>query len=72
MMDIIEAKNILAHKLLYDGKEYKMSIASISDDRSRVAINPFVKEVPGTVFVSGTVEIVLKESKLMAIHHLAE
>ena len=72
MMEIIEAKNIFAHRLLYEGNEYKMSIASISDDHMSIEINPYVQDVPGTVFVSGTVEIVLKEDKIMAIHHLAE
>lgn len=73
MVDVvIKAKSILAHRVLYNGAEYKMSIAHISDDGKYVGIEPYVKEVPGTIFVSGTVEILLKEGRFLAVHHLAE
>lgn len=65
-MRVIEAKSIFAHRLLYNGHQYDMSIAQITDDGLNISISPFVKEVPGTIFVSGTVRISLKDGKILA------
>lgn len=50
-------KRILAHKIIYGDKTYKLSVATIDGNRV-VSITPFEKEVPGTIFISGTVQLV--------------
>lgn len=47
-------KRILAHKIIYADKEYRMAIATITDS-GEVVIESFEKEIPSTVFISGTV-----------------
>lgn len=47
-------KRIFAHKIIYGGKEYRMSVATIKDN-GEVIIDTFEKEIPSTVFISGTV-----------------
>lgn len=49
---------VLAHKILFDGAEHRLSVAEISDDRQQVKVEPFVEETHSTVFVPGTVEII--------------
>ena len=48
---------VLAHNIKYKGREYGLSVAEISADGKDVAIQPYVREIAGTVFVNGTVEI---------------
>ncbi|MDE5567548.1 MAG: hypothetical protein K2J12_03805 [Muribaculaceae bacterium] len=47
-------KRILAHKIIYADKEYHMAVATITDS-GEVIIEAFEKEIPATVFISGTV-----------------
>ena len=47
-------KRILAHKIIYADKEYRMAVATITAS-GEVIINSFEKEIPSTVFISGTV-----------------
>ena len=47
-------KRILAHKILYADKEYRMSVATITHDNI-VTIRPYEKETEATVFIPGTV-----------------
>ena len=49
-------KRILAHKIIYADKEYRMAVATITDS-GEVIINSFEKEIPSTVFISGTVRL---------------
>lgn len=48
-------KSILAHHIILDGADFRMSVARFSDDFSSVEIFPFRQETAGTVFVEGTV-----------------
>lgn len=57
-MAFIDDRKILAHKVVYEGKTYAMSVAEISPDGKKLTVNPFERECAGTVFVSGTVEAV--------------
>jgi len=50
---------VLAHKIIYKGMEHYLSVAEISDDRGSVKITPFVSETHSTVFVPGTLEIIM-------------
>ncbi len=50
------AKHILAHKIIYRGKEYTMSVATIENNRV-TAIKPFERETASTVFISGNVRL---------------
>lgn len=49
-------ERVLAHRIIYKGKEYPMSVAGI-DEQGKVEIVPFSGETPGTIFVNGTIEI---------------
>lgn len=62
----MKIKSILAHRMIYQGKEYKMCIAQISSDGNSIVFSPFVKEIPGTVFVSGTVILSIKDGGIEA------
>lgn len=46
----------MAHRIIYNGKEYPLSVAAI-DTRGEVSITPFEREIPGTLFVNGTIEL---------------
>lgn len=46
----------MAHKIIYKGKEYPMSVAGI-DTHGEVSVAPFEREIPGTVFVNGTIRL---------------
>lgn len=61
-------KRILAHKIIYKGIEYDMSVAEIEDGEV-VKIEPFESETASTVFVSGVVEIKMTDGKLELIRH---
>lgn len=52
-------RRILAHTIIYRGKTYRLSVADIWHDEKgwHVAITPFERETPGTIFRSGTIEI---------------
>lgn len=49
-------KRILAHKIIYKGHIYKMSVVSLVDDKI-VSILPFKKETAETIFYSGTLDL---------------
>ncbi len=49
---------ILAHKIVFEGREYPLSLLEISEDRSRISITPFAGETHSTVFVDGKVEVI--------------
>lgn len=49
-------RSVLAHTIVYQGREYPMSIASISPE-GEVTITPFTSEVHSTVFISGRVRL---------------
>ena len=49
-------RSVLAHTIVYEGREYPMSIASITPD-GRVTIVPFTVETHSTVFISGRVKL---------------
>ncbi|MCC8118857.1 MAG: hypothetical protein LIP09_08970 [Bacteroidales bacterium] len=55
-------QRILAHKIIYEGREYPLSIAEISPDGRSVTITPFLKETPATTFHSGIIELYHDES----------
>ncbi|MDE6160698.1 MAG: hypothetical protein K2F77_03470 [Muribaculaceae bacterium] len=48
-------KRALAHRVVYRGKEYRLSVVDISD--GSVRIEPFREETPATAFVNGTLEV---------------
>lgn len=50
-------KRILAHRIIYEGETYRMSIAVIDEITGTVRIEPFVNETYSTIFVSGTIKI---------------
>lgn len=50
------ARQILAHTIIYRGKEYRMALARIADDGS-VSITPFDRETHSTEFINGRVHI---------------
>lgn len=50
----------LAHKVVFEGREYKMSIAELTDD-GHLIIKPYSSEVHSTVFINGAVELLLDE-----------
>lgn len=49
-------ERVLAHRIIYKGKEYPMSVAGI-DEQGKVEIVPYRLETPNTYFVQGTIEI---------------
>lgn len=49
-------KKILAHKIIYKGKTYDMSVVTL-DGSKVISIEPFEKEIPATKFVSGTLDL---------------
>lgn len=49
-------QRVMAHRIIYNGKEYPLSVAAI-DTRGEVSITPFEREIPGTLFVNGTIEL---------------
>lgn len=53
---LARGERVLAHRIIYKGKEYPMSVAGI-DEQGKVEIVPFSHEIPDTIFVSGTIEI---------------
>lgn len=59
-------KKILAHRILYCGKVYEMSVATIAGGRV-VAIEPYVRETEGTVFISGTVSLVPRGASIEVV-----
>lgn len=61
-------KRILAHKIIYNGIEYDMSVAEIEDGEV-VKIELFESETASTVFVPGVVEIKMTDGKLELIRH---
>lgn len=50
-------KRILAHKIIYLDKVYKMCVATI-DSNNVVDISPFYEEGHSTVFISGTIKLI--------------
>ena len=50
-------KRILAHKIYYLDKVYKMSVATIDGNRV-VDIRPYEKETASTTFISGAIHLV--------------
>lgn len=52
-------QRVMAHCIVYGGVEHRLSILTLSerDGLWHVSIEPFVREVPGTVFVNGRVEL---------------
>ena len=50
-------KRILAHKIYYLDKVYRLSVATIEGNRV-VNISPFEKETATTEFISGAVRLV--------------
>lgn len=56
-MSQIPYKKVLAHRIIYGGKTYPMSIAEISDEGKEVSITPYTQETPNTAFINGAIEI---------------
>lgn len=53
-------RRILAHEIVYEGGLWRLAIAELRSDGT-VEITPFDCETPGTVFISGRVEIEKKK-----------
>lgn len=49
-------KRIFAHKIIYRGKTYLMSVVTLDGDKV-ISIVPFEKETPATIFHSGTLNL---------------
>lgn len=49
-------KAILAHVIVYKGREYPMHIAGV-DCKGNISLKPFDGETPQTVFIPGRVEV---------------
>ncbi len=49
---------ILARRIVFEGREHKLSLLEISADGRQVKISPFVKETHSTVFIDGAVEVI--------------
>lgn len=56
-------ERILAHSILYEGREYRMCVAELQPDGT-VTFTPFDSEVHSTVFVSGRVRLTVEGSAL--------
>lgn len=52
-------KRILAHCIVHQGAEHRLSVADIWQDGNgwHVTVKPFLSETEGTVFYNGTIEI---------------
>lgn len=61
-------KRALAHRVVYRGKEYRLSVVDISD--GTVRIEPFREETPATPFVNGTLEVRESPSGTLSLHPL--
>ncbi|MDE7376403.1 MAG: hypothetical protein K2N16_06115 [Muribaculaceae bacterium] len=49
-------EKVLAHKVILDGIEYRLSILEIEDGGRRARVRPFAGEEADTAFVNGTIE----------------
>lgn len=49
-------EKVLAHKVILDGIEYRLSILEIEDGGRQARVRPFAGEEAGTSFVNGTIE----------------
>lgn len=47
----------LAHRIVYQGKEYTMSVLTLAPDGTVESIRPFTGETHSTAFHSGTITI---------------
>ena len=54
-------KRILAHKIIYLDQVYEMSVVTIDGNRV-VDISPFKEESHSTVFISGTIKLIPRDS----------
>ncbi len=56
-----QTKRLLAHHVIFEGREYGLSFIEINRDSSgrwHTSVQPFAGETYSTAFVDGTVEIV--------------
>lgn len=60
-------RRILAHRVIYNDREYALSVVTITDGRV-TDISAFERETPGTEFISGTIRIIDDESGLRIIN----
>lgn len=49
-------RGVAAHTIIYCGKRYPMSVASIGPD-GNIVVLPLTREIPRTVFINGDVSI---------------
>lgn len=54
-------KRVLAHKIIYLDREFPMSVATIEGNKV-VDIRPYEAETPSTVFISGAIRLVPRET----------
>lgn len=59
-------KRYFAHKIIHGEKEYRMAVATIDDNRV-ISIEPYEKEIPSTIFISGTIQLIPTEGKIEVI-----
>ena len=59
-------KRVLAHRIIYLGREYGKSVATI-DGNEVVDIKPFETETASTVFISGTIMLVPRKTDVQII-----
>lgn len=55
-------QGVMAHRIIFEGKEYAMSIARI--EGGEVVITPYTGEVHSTLFVNGTVAVTFSDGRL--------
>lgn len=59
-------KRILAHKIYYLDKVYKMSVATI-EGNCVIDIKPFEKETASTMFISGAIRLIPTPTRVEVI-----
>lgn len=60
-------QRIAAHRIEYEGAVYAMSVIELADDGLTVSIYPFTGEIHSTVFIPGTIRVILRNSRLQPI-----
>lgn len=61
-------EKVLAHKVIFEGREHRLSVLEISDGGGEARVRPFAGEEAGTIFVNGAIEVCRDASGLYHWH----
>lgn len=56
----IVIQRILAHNIVWQGRTYHMHIAELDPETGKVTMRAFDHEIPSTIFISGTVLLIME------------